>query len=50
MGGPPLLGDFLLAPPRPIEKAWVDLLYLTSGSETDEDVARTGNRTRDLWF
>ena len=30
------LGDFLLAPPCPIEKVilWVGFLYLTSGSET----------------
>jgi len=45
------LGDFLLAPACLIEKVslWVGFLYLTSGSETDEGVAkdkvlaRTGN-------
>ena len=49
------LGDFLLAPAFPIEKVTlcVGFLYLTSGSETDESVAkdkvfaRAGNRTRD---
>jgi len=49
------LGDFLLAPPCPVEKVtlWEGFLYLTSGSEADEGVAtdkvfvRTGNRTRD---
>ena len=47
------LGDFLLAPACPIDKVtlWEGFLYLTSGSETDEGVAkdkvfaRTGNRT-----
>jgi len=49
------LGDFLLAPGCSLEKLtlWVGFLYLTSGSEVDEGVAkdkvfaRTGNRTRD---
>jgi len=49
------IGDFLLAPVCPIEKVtlWEDFFYLTSGSETDEGVAkekalaRSGNRTRD---
>jgi len=49
------LGDFLLAPACPIEKVtlWEGVLYLTSGSKTDEGVAknkvfaRTGNRTQD---
>ena len=48
------LGDFLLAPACPIEKVtlWEGSLYLTSGSETDEGVAkdkvfaRTVNRTQ----
>jgi len=48
------LGDFMLAPACPIEKVtlWEGFLYLTSGFETDEDVARdkafarTGNRIR----
>jgi len=49
------LGYFLLAPACPIEKVtlWVCFLYLTSGSETDEGVAKdkvfpqTENRTQD---
>ena len=36
------LGDFLLAPACPIEKVtlWEGFLYLTSGSETEEGVAK----------
>ena len=36
------LGDFLLAPVYPIEKVtlWEGLLYLTSGTETDNGIAK----------
>ena len=39
------LGDFLLAPACPIEKVtpWVDFLYLTLWSESDEDIAKELN-------
>jgi len=42
MSGVPLLGAFLLAPACPMEKVTLceGFLYLTSGSETDEGVAK----------